>query len=357
MSEPTPTIRAFGEADGDLPQLAGRIVAFIGYGNQGRAQALNLRDSLRAASLDGDVRILVGTLRDETWTQAEADGFPVRPLSDAAEVADVLFLLIPDEELPQVFDQQIAPRLNANDAIVFASGYNLAFEGLTPAADVDVLMVAPRMIGRQMRQLFEQGKGFYSYLSVEQDASGRAWPTVLALAKGIGTLSAIGGGAFELSARDEAVLDLFHEQAFGSILGVALLMMLEVGQQAGLPPEALVLDYYLSGEIAESMQAMAGLGFVEQARLHSRTSQYGGMMRTFALDREPIRQHLQRVIDEIRSGEFARQWAAERATGCENFERLRELGAARNPFTPIEQRIRAALREAQSRSKSGRKQD
>jgi len=353
MSEATPSIRAFGEADGDLHDLAGRTIAFIGYGNQGRAQALNLRDSLRAESLDGDVRLLVGTLRDETWTQAEADGFPVRPVSDAAETADILFLLIPDEELGQVFANEIAPRLSANDALVFASGYNLAFEALKPPPEVDVLLLAPRMIGRQMRQLFEQGKGFYSYLSVEQDASGRAWPTVLALAKGIGTLSSSGGGAFELSARKEAVLDLFAEQGFGPIIGATVFVMLEVAKEAGLPLEALILDTYLSGEMAQTFQAMADLGFVEQARLHSRTSQYGGMMGTLAIDREPIRQHLKRALERITSGEFTREWTAEQAAGCENFERLRALGATHNPFTPVEERIRDALREAQARGKRG----
>jgi ketol-acid reductoisomerase len=197
-----------------------------------------------------------------------------------------------------------------------------------------------------MRQLFEQGKGFYSYVSVEQDASGRGWPTVLALAKGIGTLRA---GAFALSARDEAVLDLFHEQAFGSLLGSTMLLMVEVGQQAGLPPEALVLDYYLSGEMAQTFQTMADLGFYEQSLLHSLTSQYGGMMRTFSLDREPLRQHLQRVMEEILSGAFAQQWAAERLAGYANFEKLRTLARAANPFGPIEERLRAAIAEAQAR--------
>ncbi|OGO50632.1 MAG: hypothetical protein A2148_00730 [Chloroflexi bacterium RBG_16_68_14] len=342
MSEGAPPLRAFTAGDGDLRHLAGRTIGFVGYGNQGRAQALNLRDS-------GVSDILVGTLQDDTWSQAEADGFPVRPIAEAAQAADVLLLLIPDEELPETFRGQIAPHLRPNDALVFASGYNLAFDGLTPPPDVDVLLLAPRMIGRQLRELYQEGKGFYSYLSVEQDASGRAWPTLLALAEGIGTLSASGGGGFQLSARDEAVLDLFHEQGFGSLLGTTMYLMLEVGVQAGLPPEALALDLYLSGEAAETMQAMADLGFFEQSKLHSRTSQYGGMMRTLAMDWEPIRQHLQRIIEEVRSGAFARQWAAEREAGSENFEKLRALAGAANPFTPIERGIRQALREAQGR--------
>ncbi len=351
MSDGTPPLRAFGEGDGDLRHLSDRTVGFVGYGNQGRAQALNLRDSLRGEPREGGANIIVGTLEDDSWKQAEADGFPVRPIAEAAGAADVLLLLIPDEALPETFRGQIAPHLQQNDALVFASGYNLAFDRLDVRRDVDILLLAPRMIGRQLRQLYEQGRGFYSYVSVEQDASGHAWDILLALAKGIGTLSASGGGAFGLAARNEAILDLYHEQGFGSLLGTTMMLMLDVGLQAGLPPEALILDFYLSGEIAQTFQAMADIGFVEQSRLHSRTSQYGGMMRTIAMDREPIRQHLQRIMDEVSNGDFARQWAAEREDGYQNFERLRALAAEANPFSPIEARIRAALDEAHGRRK------
>ncbi|HXF52239.1 MAG TPA: NAD(P)-binding domain-containing protein [Dehalococcoidia bacterium] len=333
------SMRVFGEADGDVAALRGRTIAVIGYGNQGRAQALNLRDS-------GVTEIIVGTAQDETWTQAGADGFPVSGVAEAARAADVLLLLLPDEALPDVYRDEIAPALRPGDALVFASGYNLAFGGISPPADVDVSLLAPRMIGRQMRELYRQGRGFYSYVSVEQDATGRAWATLLGLAKGIGTLRA---GAFELSARDEAVLDLFHEQGFGSLVGVTIALMLEVGVQAGLPPEALVLDLYLSGEAAQTFQAMADVGFFEQSQLHSRTSQFGGMMRSLALDREPIRQHLLRIMEEVRTGIFALQWSAEREAGYENFERLLSLARTANPFTPIEQRIRRAVEEAQRR--------
>ncbi|MEX0787145.1 MAG: NAD(P)-binding domain-containing protein [Dehalococcoidia bacterium] len=341
-----PAMRAFAANDGDLQHVAGRAIAFIGYGNQGRAQALNLRDSLAAQSVDAT--ITVGTLRDESWSQAEADGFAVATIAAAAQAGDVLFLLIPDEELPQVFAKEIAPRLQRNDALVFASGYNLAFAELVPPPQVDVLLLAPRMIGQKVRELYERGEGFYSYVAVEQDASGGAWPLVLALASGIGTL-APGGGAFELSAKNEAVLDLYHEQGFGSLLGTTFYLMLEIGMQAGIPAEALVLDLYLSGEGAQTLQAMADIGFYEQAKLHSRTSQYGGMMRSIAIDREPIRQHLLGIIEEVRSGIFARQWAAEQEAGCENFERLRALAGEANPFTPIERRIREAFEQAQQR--------
>lgn len=346
MSAAAPPLRAFGAADGDVKLLEGRTVAFIGYGNQGRAQALNLRETIQADSINCE--ILVGTAHDDTWQQAEADGFTTQAVGKAADAANILFLLAPDEVLPDVFREQIQTHLRQHDTLVLASGYNVTYEAIQLPPDVDIVLLAPRMIGRQLRQLYEQGKGFYSYVSVEQDASGNAWQTLLALASGIGTL-APPGGAFELSARDETILDLYHEQGFGSLLGMTFYTMLEVGIEAGIPAEAMALDLYLSGEAAETLQAMADVGFYEQSKLHSRTSQYGGMMRSLGLDREPIRQHLQKVVREVKDGTFAKQWAEEQASGSENFEKLRDLAGKANPFTPIEERIRESIREAQAR--------
>ncbi len=344
-----PSLRAFGIQDGDIATLTGKTIAFIGYGNQGRAQALNLRDSLDRAGVE--CPIVAATLQDETREQALEDGFDVSSAAEAARAADVLFLLIPDEEQPAVFQAEIAPALTAGKALVFASGYNLTYGEIEPPPGVDVLLLAPRMIGRQLRELYERDQGFFSYLSVEQDASGSAWPLLLALGQGIGTLAA-GGGAFEFSARDETILDLYHEQGFGSLFGTMFMLMLDVGLKAGIPAEALVLDLYLSGEATQVLEAMRDVGFYEQAKLHSRTSQYGGMMRTIELDNEPIRKHLEKVVEEVKSGAFYERWTAERDSGYETFEKLRELAGLANPFTPIEQRIREAFRAAHEREQT-----
>lgn len=342
MTDGAPPLRIFGEADGDLRALDGRTIAFVGYGNQGRAQALNLHDSLPSST------IFVATQRDSTWDDARLDGFELLSVEEAAKRADVLFLLVPDEDLPEIFRAQIAPHLSANDTLVVASGYNLTYKEIELPPDVDVVLLAPRMIGQKVRELFERGEGFYSYVSVEQDASGRAWNTVLALAKGIGSLRL---GAIELSADDETVIDLLMEQGFGAILGSLVFQTLAVGIEAGLSPEALILELYFSGEMSHTLEAMAELGFAEQSRLHSRTSQYGGMTRSIAFDREPLRAHLQKVLAELRDGTFAKEWAQERATGSEKFEQLRSLAKAANPFTPIEQRLRDAVRKAQERKR------
>lgn len=348
MTDDVQVMRVYGAPDGDVRRLEGRTVAFIGYGNQGRAQALNLRDSIAAASVWCE--ILVGTANDETWHQAEADGFRVLSPSDAVDAVEIVFLLVPDEVLPVIFEETIGPHLKDGDVLVFASGYNIVHDFVTMPDHVDVVLLAPRMIGRQVRQLYERGLGFYSYIAVEQDASGKAWKTLLALAAGIGTLEPP-GGAFELSADMETLLDLYHEQGFGSLLGMTFYTFLEVGIEEGIPAEVLALDLYLSGEAAETLQTMADVGFYEQSKLHSRTSQYGGMMRSLALDREPIRQHLRKIARELKDGTFAKQWAEEQESGAETFENLRKLAGQANPFTPIEERIRKLINDAQSRER------
>ena len=166
------------------------------------------------------------------------------------------------------------------------------------------------------------------------------------------TLSADGGGAYELSARDETVLDLYHEQGFGSLFGTMFFLMLDVGLKAGIPAEALILDLYLSGEATQTLQAMADVGFYEQSKLHSLTSQYGGMMRTLGFDNEAMRRHLEMVVEEVKDGSFAKRWAAERESGYENFDKLREMAGRANPFTPIEARVRAAMRAAHERGEA-----
>lgn len=344
MSESLP-LRVFGQADGDLATLAGEQIAFVGYGNQGRAQALNLRDSLGAASLSAP--IVVSALKDETWEQAREDGFEVKSVAEAVAGVGVVFLLTPDEVLPDVFTSEVVPNLKAGSTLVFASGYNLFYNTIDVPKNVNVVLLAPRMIGEKVRELYQRGEGYYSYVAVEQDATGTALPTVLALAQGIGTLRL---GALEISARQETIIDLYMEQGYGALFGRLVFETLAAAVEAGMPVEAMILELYLSGEMAETMHAMAEHGFVEQSRLHSPTSQYGGMTRSLRVDRDALRKHLLTALEEITSGAFAQEWEAERASGYKNFENLRALGTQHNPFTPAEESLRQLLGRANSRA-------
>jgi len=327
-------VKFYHDEDADVGLLEDRTIAVLGYGHQGRAQALNMRDS-------GVRNVVVGNIEDEYRDQALEDGFEVLALAEAAQRSDVILLLLPDETAPLVYERDVAGQLLEGKALVFASGYNLTYGHVQPPDFVDVIMVAPRMLGQGVRELFLEGAGFVSFVSVEQDASGQAWSLALAVAKAIGSTRA---GAMELSAAQETHLDLFMEQAFGPLLGAAITTAYHVGAEAGFLPEALLLELYMSGEMAYVFKAMAELGLMKQARLHSLTSQFGGMIRSMALNREEIDRNMRDALDDIFSGAFAREWEEERKAGYPSFSFMQGMSEEEHPLTAAEERLRGHLR-------------
>jgi ketol-acid reductoisomerase len=324
----------YHDSDADLSALEGRTLAIVGYGNQGRAQALNLRDS--------GVSVVIGNIRDAAHDAAEADGFEVKPIEAACRDADAVMLLIPDEVMPQVYEERVAPGLRAGDLVCFASGYNVAFGLIEPDPSLDVVLVAPRMIGVGVRDTFVEGRGFPCFVGVHRNASGEALPRMLALCKGIG---ATRGGCIEMSMHDEATLDLFTEQGFGPAFGRVLMSAVELLVGAGYPPEAVLVELYLSGEFAYSLEKMREVGIMKQMDFHSQTSQYGSITRGarfLALD-APIREKMSEVLEEIRSGKFAEEWSGQQEQAREIFDRIR---AARDamPMAEWERRAREAFR-------------
>ena len=184
-----------------------------------------------------------------------------------------------------------------------SGGYALANGLVVPATDLDVGLFAPRMGGDAIRERFLAGRGYLSYVGVEQDVTGTAWTRLLAIAAGAGSLRQ---GALEMSAREEAVLDLYVEQACGPWLGAAILSAFHVGVEAGLSPLGLLLEMYLSGEMSETFSQMARDGFLSSSRAHGYAAAFGGMTRTFAIDREGMAAHMREVLTEIENGGFAR---------------------------------------------------
>jgi ketol-acid reductoisomerase len=325
-------MKVYHDEDADLDLLRGRRIAVIGYGNQGRAQALNLRDS--------GLNVSVGNLEDEYAAQAREDGFELLPIQEAAAEADIVMLLIPDEVMPQVFCQEIASCIKQDDVLVFASGYNIAFGFIQPPHSVDVVLLAPRMIGAGVRDLYVAGSGFPSFIAVEGDHSGRAKEIVLALAKGLGSTRA---GVVEVTFAQEAQLDLFTEQCFGPAFGHVLTTAVNLLIDEGYPPEAVLLELYMSGELSYTLGKIAEMGLVDQSVLHSRTSQYGSMSRGLRFMVPELRAKMGQGLDEIRSGRFAAEWAAEQEAGCPTLADLQE--AARSlPLRQTEQELRRALR-------------
>jgi ketol-acid reductoisomerase len=287
----------FHEKDGDLSILDGKTIAIIGYGNQGRAQALNLRDSGQ--------KVIIGNIEDKYVKIAMNDGFPVFSIKEATEKSDIIFLLIPDEVMNDTFEREIRPSIKSYSALVFASGYNIGFKFLKPPEDLDVLLIAPRMIGVGVREKYLRNEGFFSFIAVEQDASKKAKKILLALAKAIGTLKK---GAVLISFRQETELDLFNEQAFGPAFGRVLLSSIYTLIEAGYPAEAVLIEMYMSGEMAYTYQKMAEIGLIKQVDFHSQTSQYGAMSRGIRFRNLPLKLKMNKILNEIQSGEFTKEW-------------------------------------------------
>ncbi|QDU61080.1 Ketol-acid reductoisomerase [Planctomycetes bacterium Pan216] len=321
----------YREADAHPDLLTERTIAIVGFGNQGRAQALNLRDS--------GAKVIVGNIDDNYRAQAIEDGFEVFSIAEAVEAADVVMLLLPDEIAPEVYTRDIASHLRAGDAISFASGYNVHYEHIVCPEDVDVVLLAPRMIGRGVRDLYLSGDGFFSFVGVHQDASGGARDVMLALASGIGTLRK---GAVDVSFQVETELDLFNEQGFGPAFGRVLLTSIDTLIKAGYPKEAVLLEFYLSGEMSYIFQAMAEMGLIEQLDAHSQTSQYGAISRGMRFLGINLKRPMRKILDNIRRGKFAREWNFEQRTGKVRFRLLRAL-AKRQPIGKIEKEVRKEL--------------
>ncbi len=321
----------YHDSDADLSIIQNKRLAFIGYGNQGAAQAKNLRDS-------GVRQIIIGNRDDAYKDAALADGFRVVSIAEAAAWGDVVFLLMPDEHQPQLFSEHIAPHMRSGTALVIASGYNIAFNLLALPDNIDVVMVAPRMIGAGVRERYLRGESYPCFVSVERDISGSALPLALSIARGIG---ATRGGAIQSSAREEAALDLFSEQAVWPTIIVAFQQAYEVLHQTGFSDEAILYEMYLSKEPAEVFERMAEQGFFGQLTLHSHTSQYGQLRAVAADNGTWLRDRFKRVLDDILSGSFAREWSDIQAKGEERLEQMR-AEALTSPFAQAEKRVMGA---------------
>jgi ketol-acid reductoisomerase len=339
------TLRFFGPQDADPGALFEERVAVLGYGNLGRAVALNLRDA-------GVPHLVVGNVADDYARQAESDGFDVRPITEAVAGSDVLFVLLPDEVIPEAFEGDIAPNLQPGSALAFASGYNLAYGLIEPTEDLDILLLAPRMGGELARERFLEKRGFFAYVSVEQDASGKAWRRLLGLADAIGVLQA---GALELDARTEADIDLFIEQTMGAVVGVAIMSAFALGVEAEIPAEALVLEMYMSGEMETVFRSFRERGFFRSADSHGPTAMYGGFIRTVELMQSGLAADFREALEDIQSGEFARKFQAERAAGYPGLQQAQLMASEDSPIgQPIAQaeaRVRANLQGAEASSK------
>lgn len=290
-------VRVYLDNDADLADLKDQTVSVIGYGSQGRAQALNMRDS--------GVQVIVG-LRPSgsSWKKAAADGFEPLAIQEAARKATIIHILIPDLQQPEVYQKDILPNLQSSKTLGFSHGYNIHFKQIVPPKNVDVIMIAPKSPGFRMRELYQQGFGVPSLLAVYQDLSKRAKPRALAMCKAIGSTRA---GVIETTFKDETESDLFGEQA---VLVGGLIELIkngfEVLVEAGYPPE---LAYF---EACNEMKLIMDLvyqgGFIGMLRRVSDTAKYGGLTQGARVIDGHVRENMKALLEDVRNGKFAKKW-------------------------------------------------
>ncbi|HEY7386968.1 MAG TPA: ketol-acid reductoisomerase [Bryobacteraceae bacterium] len=310
------------EKDGNLDLLKNRTVAIIGYGSQGHAHALNLRDS--------GVDVIVGLYPgSKSWAKAEASGLRVANAGDAAKEADVVMILVHDHLQADLYNQQIAPHMTAGKTLMFAHGFNIHFKLITPPPDVDVSMIAPKAPGHRVRELYVEGVGVPALVAIHQNPSGKALENALAYALALGCLKA---GVIETNFREETETDLFGEQ---SVLCGGVSALIRAGfdtlVEAGYAPEMAYFECLHEVKLIVDLIYEGGLSYMRYSV--SDTAEYGDYTRGPRIVNEQTRAEMKKILSEIQSGEFARQWMEENRTGRKKFLAMRE--AERN--TQVEQ--------------------
>jgi ketol-acid reductoisomerase len=321
----------FYDDDADLSIIAGRKVAVIGYGSQGHAHALSLRDS------GVDVRVGLPESSKSRVKAAEQGLRVVTPFEAAAE-ADVIMILAPDTAQRKIYAEAIEPNLTAGKAIFFGHGLNIRFDLIKPPVNVDVAMVAPKGPGHLVRRQFVDGKGVPVLVAVEQDATGSAFPLALSYAKAIGGTRA---GAIKTTFTEETETDLFGEQAVLCGGATALVQTgFEVLTEAGYAPE--IAYFECLHELKLIVDLMYEGGIARMRYSVSDTAEYGDVTRGPRIIDERVKNEMRKILGEIQSGEFAREWVAEDDAGRPNFTKLQEQGAA-HPIEETGAKLRAMM--------------
>jgi ketol-acid reductoisomerase len=303
------------DKDADLSKLDGKTVAILGYGSQGHAHALNLKDS--------GVEVIVGLREDSSSVdKAKGDGLRVESIADAASHGDVVMILLPDEKQAEVWESEIRDGIAPGNLLMFAHGFSIHFEQIEPGPGVDVGMVAPKGPGHLVRRQYLEGNGVPALVAIHADESGEARDMVLAYAKGIGGTRA---GVIETSFKDETETDLFGEQA---VLCGGVTELVRAGYEtlvdAGYDPRLAYFECL--HELKLIVDLMYEKGITGMRYSISNTAEYGDLTRGDKVITAETRQAMKKILADIQSGDFAREWIAENNAGQENFLRMREEG-------------------------------
>ncbi|TEU11721.1 ketol-acid reductoisomerase [Candidatus Bathyarchaeota archaeon] len=305
-------VKVYYDKDIDEKVLDGKKVAVIGYGSQGRAQALNMKAS--------GVDVIVGLRPGKSWDRAEAEGMEVKSVLDASAEADVILMLIPDMAQPTVYGEEVALALKPGKTLQFAHGFNIHFGQIKPPEGVDVVMVAPKAPGPEMRRQYEDGFGVPSLVAVQQDVTGHAKETALAIAKALGSGRA---GVIETTFKDETESDLFGEQA---VLcgGVDQLIRrgFKVLTEVGYPPELAYFE--VMNELKLIVDLIYKVGISGMYAAVSDTAKFGGMSVGPKIIDDHVEENMRKALKAVQDGSFAKGWVDEFEAGSKEFRRLYE---------------------------------
>ncbi len=323
--------KMYYENDADMSLLDGKTVGVVGYGSQGHAHALNLKES----GVDVVVGLYEGSKSKE---KAEGGGLRVELVADAARDSDIIMMLIPDHTMAGVYKESVEPHLSSGKTLMFAHGFNIHYETIVPPGEVDVSMVAPKAPGHRMREVFTRGSGVPGLLAIHQDASGMAHDIGLAYARGVGCTRA---GVLDTTFKEETETDLFGEQ---SVLcgGVTALIKaaFETLVEAGYQPESAYFECMHELKLIVDLLYQGGMEYMRYSV--SDTAEYGDYSRGPAVIDEHVKENMKRVLEAVQDGSFAREWIAENDEGRPRFDRLRKENAE-HPIESVGKELRGMM--------------
>jgi ketol-acid reductoisomerase len=325
-------LKIYKSIDGNLSYIDNKTIAFIGYGNKAKAQALNMKDS--------GILPIIGNLNEDYKQRAEFDGFKTYSISEAVSKADFIFLLCSPHKMKEIYRKYIKSNLDEKKTIIFSDGYYVTFDIIEFPKNLDILLISPRLPGKGVRERFLNDKGFFTFVGIHQDYSGHSKQNLLALTKALGGLIQ---PAIELSFKEQCCLSLFIKHAFFPAFNQVLMKSIDNLVKNGYPPEAVFVELILSGEMSYTVEKMIDVGLINQMNFHSQTSQYGSLSRSikFRKFNKEIFSIQNEILNQIEKGSFAKEWESKQSDLILKFLKYY---ASHTKFSKIEKSVRKKLK-------------